>query len=246
MLSKWGRTPLLFVCLAALESIAVSAQTDVAASLFGSFNSMTSGNVSLQNPSLIVENGNNTEQSRSNAAGVLIEVRHIKNSIIGYEGAYSFNQANQAYHTFATYNAACDLCDGTILNNWVSVSSRSHEFTGAWVASIKARNLRAFILAGGGALANIPCGGYLITSTTSVGPIVGGAGSTFSRISTSTSIKPLLVLGGGVDWSFFPRVGLRFQLRDKFYRAPDPANLFNSSSAFTHSEEPMIGIFVRI
>ena len=42
-------------------------------------------------------NGNNTTQSPSNAAGGLLEVRHIAHPWLGYEGTYSFNRANQTY-----------------------------------------------------------------------------------------------------------------------------------------------------
>jgi hypothetical protein len=232
--------------MAAFGSIAACAQTDVAASLFGAFTSNTSGNNSLPNSILLASSGNNTVQTPSKAAGVLIEVRHVKNPFIGYEGAYSYNQANQAYYTSATYNSACDLCDATIINKWASVSARSHEVTGAWVTSIKVRNLRPFALAGGGILFNVSSGGELLTNTTPIGPFIGVSSSVLSPISANTTIEPLLVCGGGIDWNLFQRVSLRFQLRDKFYRAPDPAKFFNYSRAFTHSEEPMIGISFRI
>jgi hypothetical protein len=55
----------------------------VAASLYGAFNGTTTGN--------------NTVQSPSNAAGGLLEVRHIKHPWLGYEGTYSINRANQKY-----------------------------------------------------------------------------------------------------------------------------------------------------
>src|ERR1700760_1515038 len=42
-------------------------------------------------------NGNGTAQSPANAAGGMIEVRHISNPIVGYEATYSFNRANQTY-----------------------------------------------------------------------------------------------------------------------------------------------------
>lgn len=61
----------------------VQAQTDAAASVYGAFNSSTSGNGTTQRP--------------SNAAGVLLELRHIWNPLAGVEASYSYHRANQAY-----------------------------------------------------------------------------------------------------------------------------------------------------
>ena len=66
------------------EAVGAVTKTDVAVSLYGAFSGTT--------------NGNGTTQSPSNAAGGLIEVRHIVNPIIGFEGTYSFNRANQTYN----------------------------------------------------------------------------------------------------------------------------------------------------
>jgi hypothetical protein len=80
---KWTQRAFFAVGLATLASAAAYGQTDVAASLYGAFNGTTTGN--------------NTVQSPSNAAGGLLEVRHIKHPWLGYEGTYSINRANQKY-----------------------------------------------------------------------------------------------------------------------------------------------------
>ena len=73
--SKWMLRVLLLVGaagLAGLGNTAAFAQTDVAGSIYGAFNGTT--------------NGDGTTQSPANAAGALLEVRHISNPLIGYEG----------------------------------------------------------------------------------------------------------------------------------------------------------------
>lgn len=70
MQTKWMRFVVVAVGIAALGSAAVlQAQTSVGLSLYGAFNGSTSGN--------------NTAQSPSNAAGGMIELRHISNPLVG-------------------------------------------------------------------------------------------------------------------------------------------------------------------
>src|SRR5450631_2743973 len=64
------------------------AKTDVAVSIYGAFTGTTTGNGVAQSP--------------SNAAGGMIEVRHIANPLVGFEGTYYFNRANQRYSEGAT------------------------------------------------------------------------------------------------------------------------------------------------
>jgi opacity protein-like surface antigen len=194
--------------VAALANAAASAQTDVAASLYGAFTGASRGNDTIQSP--------------SNAAGGLIELRHISHPWLGYEGTYALNRANQKY-SFAAVPASCPSSGcGVTLN---SVSANAHEVTGDWVASLKIGNLRPFVLAGGGILIDAPSSG---------------------QASTSTSTKPVFVYGGGVDWRLLPHIGLRLQYRGNLYKAPDLTTVFTSTGAFTHTAEPMIGIFFRL
>ncbi len=89
---------------------AASAQTDVAASLYGAFNGTT--------------NGNGTVQSPSNSAGGLLELRHIDNPLMGYEVTYSYNRDNQVYKSPA--GTACPPGGCTV----AAVSANAHELTG--------------------------------------------------------------------------------------------------------------------
>ena len=199
---------LLFAGLASIASTAAIAQTDVAASIYGAFSGTTSGN--------------GTAQSPSNAAGGIVEVRHIRNPLIGYEGTYSFNRANQTY-TFTGY--ACPVIIPNCTPAATPVSANAHEITADWVASLKFSNLRPFALAGGGVLFNQPSG---------------------SQSNTTSDTKAVFVYGAGLDWGLLPHIGLRLQYRGNLYKAPDLTTLYTSTGAFTHTAEPMIGVYFRL
>jgi opacity protein-like surface antigen len=200
----------LLAGLAVLGCAAARAQTDVALSLYGAFSGTT--------------NGNGTVQSPANAAGGLIELRHISNPIVGYDVTYSYNRANQTYSPAAI---ACPAGSVPPCNPPApaSVSANAHEITADWVASVHAANLRPFALAGVGLLLNEPAGG---------------------QSDTSSSTKPVFVYGAGLDWGLVPHIGLRLQYRGNLYKAPDLTKLFTSTGAFTHTAEPMIGIYFRL
>jgi hypothetical protein len=216
MRTRWIRTVVLSVSAAVLSSGVVLGQaraaadslsrTDVGLSVYGAFNESTSGN--------------DTAQSPSNAAGGLIELRYIRNPIIGYEATYAFNRANQRYAPSTPLpcppNPECGLP--------AEISANAHEVTGDWIASVKIANLRPFALAGVGLLLDVPSSG---------------------QTATSTSTKPVFVYGGGLDWGLLPHLGLRFQYRGNLYKAPDLTKLYTSTGAFTHTAEPMIGAYLR-
>lgn len=209
MLTQRMRLVLLLLILAACFSLAAPAQTDVAASLYGAFTGTTNGNGTLQSP--------------SNAAGVLFELRHISNPLVGYEATYSYNRANQ------NYSAASFACPvGTLppcnIPAPVSVPADAHEITGDWIVSFGLANIKPFVLGGGGVLFNVP---------------------SYSSSSTSTSTRGVFVYGAGLDFGLLPHIGLRLQYRGNLYKAPDLTKLYTSTSAFTHTAEPMIGAYLR-
>jgi len=184
------------------------AQTDVAASVYGAFSGTT--------------NSNGVTQSPSNAAGVLLELRHISNPIVGWEATYSYNRADQTY----TPEAGIGTCPTNNPNcgTPVKVSANAHEISGDWVVSVHAAHLRPFALAGVGLLLNEPSSG---------------------QTSTTSSTKPVFLYGAGLDWGVLPHLGLRFQYRGNLYKSPDLTTLFTSVNAFTHTAEPMIGAYFR-
>lgn len=204
---KWTHIAILGGAVVLAGCAAAEAQTDVALSLYGAFNGTTNGNGIVQSP--------------ANAAGGILELRHISNPIMGYEATYSFNRANQVYapnHTCVTNLLPCAPPTPA------AVSANAHEIAGDWIASLHIANLRPFALAGVGLLINQPSGG---------------------QANTSTSTKPAFIYGAGLDWGLVAHLGLRFQYRGNLYKAPDLTRLYTSSGAFTHTSEPMIGAYFR-
>lgn len=180
-------------------------QTDVSVSLFAAFSGRTTGDGIAQSP--------------SNAAGGLIEVRHIANPLLGFEGTYSYNRANQVYGPMMTCPLPC------VPETPAAISANAQEVTGDWVPSLKVANLRPFGLLGAGVLFNQPAGG---------------------QANTSSSNRPVFVYGAGLDWGLVPHIGIRLQYRGNLYKAPDLTTLYGSSGAFMHTAEPMIGVYLRL
>jgi opacity protein-like surface antigen len=158
---SWLQAAFLFLALVALGSMAATAQTDVALSVYGAFNGTT--------------NGNGTVQSPSNSAGGLIELRHISNPLVGYEATYSYNRANQVY---SARSVVCPVGTLPPCNPPapVPVSADAHEISGDWVASVRLVNLRPFALAGVGLLLDVPSGDQSSTDTTTKPVFIYGAG----------------------------------------------------------------------
>jgi len=231
MLTK--RIPAAFFLLAVTLAIApsfASAQTSVAASVYGAFNGTT--------------NGHGTEQSPANQAGGLFELRHISNPILGFEGTYSFNRANQ---TYTSSPGGCPAFGCTISTE--SISANAHEVTADWVPSVHIANFRPFGVLGVGLLLDVPNNSQATVTTTSPCGATTCPGTSFtttSTSSTSTSTKPVYVYGAGLDWGLIPHIGLRLQYRGNLYSAPNVTKLFSSTDTFTHTAEPMIGIYFRL
>ncbi len=204
------------------------AQTDVAVSAYGAFNQSTSGNGTVQSP--------------SNQAGFLIEARHIRNPLVGYEATYAYNRANQAYSSQSFPTCPSAVCGGTTTKT-AAIPANAHEFTADWVASLKLANLKPFALAGGGLLVNVPSGGTLTTVT--CGQFNPLCLQSTTNAPTNTATKAVFVYGAGVDWTLLPRLGLRFQYRGNLYKAPALTTAFSSTDSFTHTAEPMLGAFFR-
>ncbi len=200
---------LLFV-LAALICTAARAQTDVGLSLYGAFSG--------------AQTGNGVQESPSNSAGGLIELRHISNPIMGWEATYSYNRANQAY---SVSGYVCPAGNVPLCNppTPAPVSANAHEITGDWVPSIHVANLRPFGVLGVGLLLNEPTGG---------------------QSNTTSSKRAVYVYGAGLDWGLLPHIGLRLQYRGNLYKAPNLTTLYTSTGAFTHTAEPMIGLYFRL
>jgi opacity protein-like surface antigen len=196
---------LLLFGVVSFSGLAAHAQTSVGLSIYGAFSGTT--------------NGNGVQQSPSNSAGGLVELRHISNPILGWEATYSYNRANEDY----SYNPPPECpTPGCVLPPG-AVSASAHEITGDWVPSVHISNLRPFGVLGLGLLLNEPASG---------------------QSSTTSSYQAVYVYGAGLDWGLLPHLGLRFQYRGNLYKAPDVTRLYTSTDAFTHTAEPMIGAYL--
>jgi len=206
---------IVVVAAATLACAHAAAQPDIAASIYGAFSGSTTGNNVIQTP--------------SNAAGVLLEVRDIHSPLVGFEGTYSYNRADQGY---ASVSVACPAVTGVSCNIPAAfVPNNAHEVTGDWIVSVKVANLRPFALAGGGLLLNEPS---------------SGSSNATSVTGTMSATKGVFVYGGGLDWGLLPHIGLRLQYRGNVYSAPALTTVFTSSGAFIHTAEPVVGIYFKL
>jgi hypothetical protein len=226
------------VAAVTLTGWSARAQTDIAASLYGAFSGrMTAGSTSnASGGALLIP---------SNAAGALIELRHIRNPLVGYEATYAYNRANQSEFVASNSPPACPVGNCININTVAVVPANAHAFTGDWVASVKLANFRPFALAGGGVLFHVPAAGTVpIPYITCIGtnPICE-QGTT--NIPTNTQTTGLFVYGAGVDWGLLPHLGLRLQYRSNVYKRSSLLKEFSSESAFTHTTEPMLGLDFR-
>ena len=199
--------PALLLALT-LPSLPAAAQTSIALSAYGAFSGTTTGH--------------GTTQSPSNAAGVMFELRHISNPILGFEATYSYNRANEAYSQTSPPSCPINVQCAQIP---VSVPANAHEVTLDWTPSLSIANLRPFGVLGVGALFDVPTGGLS---------------------NTGTVARAVYVYGAGLDLGILPHIGLRFQYRGNLYKAPDLSTLYSSTGAFTHTSEPMLGIYFNL
>jgi len=192
---------------AAVNVNRVPAQTSIALSVYGAFSGATSGN--------------GVEESPSNSAGGLFELRHISNPLFGWEATYAYNRANQVY---ASSGYACPVQGPCPNPSTAPVSANAHEITGDWTPSVHIGRVRPFGVLGIGALLNLPAGG---------------------QSNTTSDNKAVYVYGAGLDWGLIPHIGLRLQYRGNLYKAPDVTKLYTSTNAFTHTAEPVVGAYFR-
>lgn len=196
---------LLFLAVAACTS--AQKQTDVALSAYGALGSTVGNPVA------------NISDTPSNAAGGMIEVRHIVNLPVGFEATYSLNRANQVYGVW------CSLCTSP-----PPVSANAHEFTGDWVFSTHPAKLRPYALVGIGILYYQPLSSF-------------PAGSPWGP--TQSFITPAYVYGAGMDWAVRKHIGLRLQYRGNFHNAPYLLKYLSNTSHFTHTAEPALGVYYK-
>jgi opacity protein-like surface antigen len=202
--TNWKQAAFLLIGMVALAGTTAQAQTDISASVFGTFNNTTTGN--------------GTIQSSPESGGGMIGARHIFNPLVGFELNFGISGSKQSLAPEAS------SCGFRCSNQPITVSGTASEFTADYVVSAKFGGLRPFALAGLG---------FVFTNPT---------GTTIGLNSLS---RPAWVGGGGADWNFAPRVGLRLQYRALFYKAPDVDRGYSPTGVYLRSQEPMIGAFFR-
>jgi opacity protein-like surface antigen len=231
-----SRTTFL-LALVGLASWSARAQTSVAASLYGAFSGSTTAPSTSNAPGGAL-------LSPSSAAGALIELRHISNPLVGYEATYAYNRANQSEIVTTATPPPCPTTNCIPSDNLtVAIPANAHALTGDWIVSAKVLHLRPFALAGGGVLFHVP------TVSTVPTPYIACVGTVCERgttnVSTNTQTKGVFVYGVGVDWGLLPHMGLRLQYRGNVYKLSSLLKGYSSDSAFTHTAEPMLGLYFR-
>lgn len=222
---KWIKTSLFCLGMAALSGVAANAQnapsaaqTHQAAARTPEARPETDIGVGFYQAMNASSQGIGTSQTPTNAAGGMLEVRHITSPWIGYEVNVSFNPEDFSYKPTATN------CGFSCSNAPQKISNLTGNAGLAWVVSHPMGNLRPFATAGIGFMIFEPDG-----NVENNNPVV--------RLG--------YVFGGGVDWSILPRFGLRFQVRDSLYKAPNLLFGYNATGQFTHTLQPIGGAYFR-
>jgi hypothetical protein len=162
--------------------------------------------------------GADIHQTPTNAPGGMFELRHIANPLVGYELAFSFNPADQAYAPVA---GSCGL---TCQTPPTKISGNAAEVAIDYIVSKKFGNLRPFAVGGLGVFIAIP------------GP---------TPLGNNTALRGTYIFGGGVDYDLGSHLGVRAQFRDNLYKAPNTSSIYPATGAFTQSMEPMGGVYYR-
>lgn len=219
---KWMKTALFCMGIAAMCGVSTYAQnapsaapahraapqarpeTDIGVGFYEAMNSSSQGI--------------GTSQTPTNAAGGMLEVRHIASPWIGYEINFSFNPEDFSYAPTATN------CGFSCNNAPLKFTNKTSNAGLAWVFSHPMGRLRPFATTGIGFMIFEPDGNVQNNN-----PVV--------RIG--------YVFGGGVDYSLSSRFGLRFQARDTIYKAPNLLFGYNATGKFTYTFQPIGGAYFR-
>jgi opacity protein-like surface antigen len=233
------------ICLS-IATLPAFSQTSIAVSPYVAVNRTTAGNYY------------GTQQTPADQAGGLVEFQHLSGPFLGFEATYSYNRANTTYSTYTpnstqmdyTPALGCPVEDGCSKE---TVRTNAHEFTVDWTPSrmLFKRRLLLFGVLGGGVLADVPSNSKATVVTeypcgvpVNNAVVCPGTPATLTTTGdTRASFKPVYVYGAGLDWGLVPHLGLRFQYRGNLYPAPNMTNLFSSTDTYTHTAEPMIGIY---
>jgi hypothetical protein len=161
--------------------------------------------------------GNGTQQTASNAGGGILEMRFIANTFAGLEFTYSYNPAHQTIAPAANCSSYENCADPK-----TTFAAKASVVGVDYVISKKIGSLRPFAVGGLG---------FFITSPPN------------STYAVQTVVRPDIIAGGGVDWAFLAHVGLRVQVRDNIYKAPNLSSFNPPTGQYSYSLEPMGGVY---
>ncbi len=231
----------LFCCIlfALAMRNSAAAQTDVGVNAYGAF---TGASASL--------NSGEETQSATSSGGGMLEFRHIRSELVGFEGTYSLQRANQLFTYTGAYPVIPVCIPGPCsppsnpVPAMTSVSAMTHELSGDWIVSDPiTKSVRLFALAGVGVRISVP-----------------GSGPGGSQTSISTT--PSYIYGLGGEWQIRQRWGLRVQYRGDIHKVPEVTKALvlpystspvppgsptplTTPDSFEHDAEPMVGIYYR-
>ena len=228
MRTKWMLTTFILIGMAALSGAAAYGQDDAPASAKSApaakartakeSDSQWDVGASFYEALTSGTSGNGTKQTPSNGIGGMVEVRHIVKPLLGYEISVNVNTADQAYVPRA------GACSFACQNPATAIPGNAAQVALDYVVSHKFGNLRPFAVAGVGVYIAIP-----------------GA----TPFGNNTSIRGAYIFGGGVDFDFSSHLGIRAQVRDSMYKAPNTSSIYPATGVFTQSIEPMGGVYYR-
>jgi opacity protein-like surface antigen len=157
-------------------------------------------------------------QTPTNSFGGMFELRQIRSNWLGYEMAFNFNPADQKY---APKTGACLLaCSNPV----TPINANAAEFSIDYVVSHQMGRLRPFAVGGLGFFITIP-----------------GA----TPYGNNTSIRGAYIGGGGLDYDLSTHLGVRFQYRETWYKAPNISSIYPATGQLTQTGEPMGGVYYR-
>jgi len=224
---KWKSAVLTAIAIAALSGAAGQAQTGANSQAQASSTRRAPANLSdsqfdiggsfyeALNDS---STGNGTQQTTTNSQGGMVEARYIYSSLIGFEMTYGYNPANQ------TFTPATGNCGYACANPKTALTAHASEVGMDWVFSKRFGNIRPFAVAGLG---------FFITSPSR------------STYEVNTVVRGTFIGGGGVDVGLSQHFGVRAQVRDNVYKAPNLSAFYPATGQYTHTIEPGAGVYYR-
>jgi opacity protein-like surface antigen len=159
--------------------------------------------------------GNGTAQTTTNSSGGVLELRYVDQPLVGFEFTYSYNPENQTL-------APAPNCSLTCANPKTPLTVKVSEVGLDYVVSKKFGSIRPFAVGGLG---------FFISSPNN------------SKYEVNTVVRPAFIFGGGLDWAALSHFGFRAQFRDNVYKAPDLSAFYPPTGEYTHTAEPMAGLY---